>query len=85
MLQRVTRKVGSGSDRRISKPSTDGSEARSSIMKTVFARFIKDQSGATAIEYGLIAALVAVAAITAMTTLGTKLTSTFTAVSDKLK
>jgi pilus assembly protein Flp/PilA len=54
-------------------------------MKTLFNRFVSDESGATAIEYGLIAALVAVAAITAMTTLGTKLTSTFTAVSDKLK
>ena len=42
-------------------------------------------SGATAIEYGLIAALIAVAAISAMTTLGTKLTSTFKAVSNQLK
>ncbi len=54
-------------------------------MKTLFNRFVKDESGATAIEYGLIAALIAVAAITAMTTLGTKLGTTFTAVSDKLK
>jgi pilus assembly protein Flp/PilA len=45
----------------------------------------RDESGATAIEYGLIAALIAVAAIAAMTTLGTKLTSTFTAVSNQLK
>ena len=44
----------------------------------------KDQQGATAIEYGLIAALIAVAAMTAMGTIGTKLTSTFTKVSDKL-
>jgi pilus assembly protein Flp/PilA len=49
-----------------------------------FVKLLKDESGATAIEYGLIAALIAVAAITAMTTLGEKLTSTFTAVSDKL-
>lgn len=48
-------------------------------------RFLKDESGATAIEYGLIAALIAVAAIAAMTTLGTKLDTTFKAVSDKLK
>ena len=54
-------------------------------MKNLFARFAKDESGATAIEYGLIAALIAVAAITAMTTIGTKLISTFTAVSNKLK
>jgi pilus assembly protein Flp/PilA len=35
-------------------------------MKTLFHRFVNDESGATAIEYGLIAALIAVAAITAM-------------------
>jgi pilus assembly protein Flp/PilA len=48
-------------------------------------KFIKDETGATAIEYGLIAALISVAAIGAWTTVGTKLTSTFTAVSSKLK
>jgi len=37
-----------------------------------FARFIKDESGATAIEYGLIAALIAVAIIGAVSTLGTQ-------------
>ena len=47
---------------------------------SIFTRFLNDQSGATAIEYGLIAALISVAAIAAMTTLGTKLTSTFEAV-----
>ena len=44
-------------------------------------RFAKDESGATAIEYGLIAALIAVAAITAMQGLGTSLNRTFTNVS----
>lgn len=53
-------------------------------MKNIFSRFLKDESGATAIEYGLIAALIAVAVITALTTLGTNLTSTFEAVSSKL-
>ena len=48
-------------------------------------QFWNDESGATAIEYGLIAALIAVAAITAMTTVGSKLGSTFTNVSSKLK
>ena len=43
-------------------------------MKNIFARFAADQSGATAIEYGLIAALIAVAIIGAITTVGTKLT-----------
>ena len=54
-------------------------------MKTLFTRFATDKSGAAAIKYGLIAALIAVAAIAAMTTLGTKLTSTFEAVSTQLK
>ncbi|MCB1883711.1 MAG: Flp family type IVb pilin [Geminicoccaceae bacterium] len=40
-------------------------------------RFYKDQRGATAIEYGLIAALVSIAAITALQTLGTTLNTTF--------
>ena len=44
----------------------------------------KNESGATAIEYGLIAALVAVAAITALTTLGTDLGGTFTDVAAEL-
>ena len=47
--------------------------------------FLNNESGATAIEYGLIAALIAVAAIAAMKTLGTNLNSTFTNVSDNLK
>lgn len=47
--------------------------------------FCLNESGATAIEYGLIAALIAIAAIAAMTTLGSKLNSTFTTVSDQLK
>lgn len=51
---------------------------------TFFNKLIKDESGATAIEYGLIAALIAVAAITAMGTLGNQLSSTFTTVSDEM-
>lgn len=46
--------------------------------------FVNNESGATAIEYGLIAALIAVAAIVAMGTLGNKLGSTFNNVSNKL-
>ncbi|MCO5090255.1 Flp family type IVb pilin [Bosea sp. (in: a-proteobacteria)] len=53
-------------------------------MTNVFARFVKDESGATAIEYGLIAALVAVAAITGMTLLGTKLEALFQGIGGKL-
>ncbi|WP_331372798.1 Flp family type IVb pilin [Sinorhizobium chiapasense] len=46
-------------------------------MKTIFARLLKDESGATAIEYGLIAALISVALITGATSLGTSLNSQF--------
>ncbi|WP_312689012.1 Flp family type IVb pilin [Brevundimonas nasdae] len=53
-------------------------------MTKFVSRFIKDESGATAIEYGLIAALIAVVIIGAVSVLGTKLSDTFTAVSDKL-
>jgi pilus assembly protein Flp/PilA len=52
---------------------------------TYFRKFIKNSKGATAIEYGLIAALIAVAAISAMSTLGGKISSTFNNVSDNLK
>lgn len=53
-------------------------------MTSFIKSFVSNESGATAIEYGLIAALIAVAAIAAMTTLGTKLSSTFGNVSNKL-
>ena len=52
-------------------------------MKTI-RNFFKNSKGATAIEYGLIAALIAVAAITAMTNLGTSLSGTFNRVGTKL-
>ena len=52
---------------------------------TKIRKFFADKKGATAIEYGLIAALIAVAAITAMQGLGTKLTSTFNNVSSNMK
>ena len=48
-------------------------------------RFINDEAGATAIEYGLIAALVSVVIISALTLLGDNLTSTFDTVSDEMK
>ncbi len=47
--------------------------------------FFKDESGATAIEYGLIAALIAIAAIVAMQAVGTGLTNTFNEVATELK
>ncbi|MBC2771299.1 Flp family type IVb pilin [Rhizobium sp. AQ_MP] len=53
-------------------------------MTKLFARFAKDESGATAIEYGLIAALISVALITGATTLGGALNNQFNEVSKKL-
>ncbi len=49
-------------------------------MKNLFNRFMKDESGATAIEYGLIAGLISVVIITAATTLGTKISGDFSKV-----
>lgn len=54
-------------------------------MTNFFKRFMQDESGATAIEYGLIAALVSVAMIGAATQLGTKIGSTMNAVSGAMK
>jgi pilus assembly protein Flp/PilA len=51
---------------------------------TFFKNLIRDEQGATAIEYGLIAALIAIAAITAMSALGDSLDTTFTNVSTEL-
>ncbi len=53
-------------------------------MKNLFARFAKDESGATAIEYGLIATLIAVAIIVGATAVGTQLNATFTTISTDL-
>lgn len=50
-----------------------------------FKNFLADESGATAIEYGLIAALIAVVIITALTTVGTNLNTTFNSVATSLR
>ena len=54
-------------------------------MNLVIARFLKDESAATAIEYGLIAAGIAVAIVTVVTTVGTNLTTTFTSVGNAVR
>jgi pilus assembly protein Flp/PilA len=54
-------------------------------MTKLVARFVKDESGATAIEYGLIAAGIALAIITAVNTLGTTLNTKFTNVNTSIK
>jgi pilus assembly protein Flp/PilA len=53
-------------------------------MINAITKFMKDENGATAIEYGLIAALVAVAIVGALSTLGTGLTNMFTSVNNDL-
>lgn len=53
-------------------------------MKNLVSRFLKDESGATAIEYGLIAALIAVVIIAGVTTLGQNLDTTFTNLSNNV-
>jgi pilus assembly protein Flp/PilA len=53
-------------------------------MTQLFKRFAHDESGATAIEYGLIASLIAVAIIAILGTLGTNLSTTFNTVSAKV-
>jgi pilus assembly protein Flp/PilA len=58
---------------------------RSSIaMRPVLHRFLQDESAATAIEYGLIASLIAVAIIAGATALGTSLNATFSSLSSKM-
>jgi pilus assembly protein Flp/PilA len=56
-----------------------------SAMNTLLARFVKDESGATAIEYGLIAAGISVAIIAVVQGLGSKLNTTFELVKNSLK
>ena len=53
-------------------------------MSNLIWRLPKDESGVTAVEYGLIAALIAVAVISIMTTVGTNLSSTFSTVASSL-
>jgi pilus assembly protein Flp/PilA len=54
------------------------------VMTNFFSRFVKDESGSTAIEYGLIASLISIAAIAAFTSVGTKLSRTFGFVASQL-
>ena len=58
---------------------------RGEMIMALVQKFFWDESGATAIEYGLIAALISVVIITGVTAVGTKLSTTFTTLSTKLK
>ena len=53
-------------------------------MKNLFSRFVQDESGATAIEYGLIAALIAVVIIAALQAVGSNLSTKFNSIATKL-
>jgi pilus assembly protein Flp/PilA len=59
-------------------------KSRITIMKTLLLRFAKDDTGVTAIEYGLIASLIAVVIITSVTLVGTNLTVKFNAIATAL-
>ena len=63
---------------------TESATERLTQMLRTLVRVLQNEDGATAIEYGLIAALVAVAAVAAMTTVGTNLSATFNSVATKL-
>ena len=65
-------------DRRRLDPRCQSTEA---TMQNLFSRFVRDESGATAIEYGLIATLIALAIIAAVTATGNALKLTFSSVS----
>jgi pilus assembly protein Flp/PilA len=69
--------------------TTDFSRARqierTPLMSKLIGRFLRDDSGATAIEYGLIAAGISVVIIVAVNTIGTNLNGVFTSVSSQLK
>ena len=69
----------------LSPPSSRGLHQGRQQTKTLFSKFLKDESGATAIEYGLIAAGIAIAIITAVQGVGVKLSGTFDTVSTSLK
>ena len=53
-------------------------------MKNLIARFLKNEDGATAIEYGLIAGLIGVVIITAVTSVGTKVSGQFSTIASTL-
>ena len=78
------KKVGKGFELIDLLPAEDSKEARASLMALIM-RFLKDEGAATAIEYGLIAAGIAVAIIPVITGLGTKLKTTFSTIQSALK
>ncbi len=87
ILQMAAYKVAIGIDGRMNVRRTKTQRAivvQGAPTMNIFARFVNDESGATAIEYGLIASCIAVAIIVVVQGVGTKLNSTFTSVSNAL-
>jgi pilus assembly protein Flp/PilA len=70
----------------VESPSVETHHPGDILMHTVttLAELLKNEDGATAIEYGLIAALIAVAAVVAMTAVGTNLTALFNSITNSL-
>ena len=66
-------------------PTGEQKDDVTTLMKNLLARFVKDESGATAIEYGLIAAGIALAIITVVNNLGTTISGKFGSISSSLK
>ena len=62
----------------------DPTGRRECVMKTMFKRFMSNENGATAIEYGLIASLIAAGIITGVTLVGTNLAAKFTSIAASL-
>jgi pilus assembly protein Flp/PilA len=69
---------------RVCVPFLLGSFGRKGAQNAIIRRLMEDESGVTAIEYGLIAALIAIAAIVAMTSLGGSLSNVFSLVATDL-
>jgi pilus assembly protein Flp/PilA len=81
----VTLGYGREQELRKSEPSCSNTWSEEfNPMKTLFVRFAKDESGATAIEYGLIATLIGVAIIAGASALGTALNTLFDDLSDEV-
>jgi pilus assembly protein Flp/PilA len=83
------RKYGPGSDGIFQgipplAPNSPTNQQAGHTMRAILTRFVRDESGATALEYGLIAGLIATVMVTATKTLGGKLTNSFVNVGNKM-
>jgi len=81
----VFRKISSAVAEKAATAIPQTSLLKELIMKDKIIKFLRDEEGATAIEYGMIAGLIAVALVTVLTTLGTDLGAFFTKISTTVK